>query len=147
VRYLLLSFLLAVVACCDPLPIRPDPKLTPGAILTTDVSKVCVPNYSQSVRHTSDSLKQKIYRKYRINPKAGKYEVDHRVPLGLGGADVESNLWIQSYLTSLWNAHTKDWLEDYVHARVCHNHSMTLVEGQAVFLGDWIAAYKKFHVR
>ena len=36
-------------------PVVPDPKLTPGAVVTTDVTAICQPGYSRSVRHTSPS--------------------------------------------------------------------------------------------
>jgi len=42
---------IALPAVAGDLPIRPDPKLTPGAVLTTDGAAVCQPGYSKSVRH------------------------------------------------------------------------------------------------
>jgi hypothetical protein len=57
-------------------PIRPDPRLTPGAVLTTDTAAVCAPGYSRTVRHTSGQLKAFVYREYGINRRQGHYEVD-----------------------------------------------------------------------
>ena len=48
-------------------PIRPDPRLTPGAVATTDANLVCQPGYSKSARHTSGKLKSFIYREYGID--------------------------------------------------------------------------------
>src|SRR5689334_10509268 len=81
----------------DALPIRPDAHLTPGAVLTTDVSKLCQPGYAKSVRHTSGKLKSEIYRVYGIDKTVGHFEIDHLISLELGGADVAANLWPQSY--------------------------------------------------
>jgi hypothetical protein len=60
--------LLARPALADD-PIRPDPHLTPGAILTSDTALVCAPGYSRTVRHTSGQLKAFVYREYGIDRK------------------------------------------------------------------------------
>ena len=48
-------------------PPAPDRRLTPGAVLTTDLSIICQPRYTKTVRHTSGKLKTQIYRKYGID--------------------------------------------------------------------------------
>src|SRR3954470_1652642 len=89
-------FIALPVAAAD-LPILPDLKLTPGAILTTDAATVCQSGYSKSVRHTSGKLKASIYREYGLDRAVSHFEVDHLISLELGGADVAANLWPQSY--------------------------------------------------
>jgi len=74
-------------------PNRPDPRLTPGAVLTTDTTIVCQHGYSASVRHTSGRMKAAIYREYGVVHGSGHYEIDHLIPLSIGGADVAANLW------------------------------------------------------
>jgi hypothetical protein len=125
------------------LPIRPDPNLTPGAILTTDSATVCQPGYSKSVRHTSGKLKASIYREYGLDRTVSHFEVDHLISLELGGADVAKNLWPQSYDTVTWNAHTKDKLEDRLHSLVCAGR-LPLEQAQRDIATDWIAAYQKY---
>jgi hypothetical protein len=128
-----------------PLPIRPDKKLTPGAIATLDVEKVCHVGYSKTVRKTSEAMKARVYARYGIvNEKGADFEIDHRVALSIGGADVEKNEWPQSYLTQPWNAYRKDVLEHYIWRRVCIQKTMTLLEGQRIFQGDWIDAYHQY---
>jgi hypothetical protein len=100
---LALSILAAAPALADAL-IRPDPRLTPGAVATTDANLVCSHGYAKSVRHTSGKLKAFIYHKYGINRRGGHYEIDHLIPLGLGGADVAANLWPESWDTRPWSA-------------------------------------------
>lgn len=142
----LVGFLfLAGCAKPQPIPIRPDPGITPGAIATLDTSKVCQSGYSKTVRHTSAALKLRVYRAYGLasQPRAD-FEVDHLIPLSLGGADAERNLWPESYTTKPWNAHVKDRLEVYIHNRVCVRHTMTLLEGQRLFQQDWTKAYTDY---
>jgi hypothetical protein len=68
------------------------------------------------------------------------------VPLEVGGNPTDPrNLWPEP-LHGPWNAHTKDKLENLMHELVCSHH-ITLAEGRAAFLGDWIAAHQKYVVR
>src|SRR5882672_5431590 len=133
------SLLITLPAIATDLPIRPDATLTPGAVLTTDAATVCQPGYSKSVRHTSGKLKAAIYREYRLDKSESHFEVDHLISLELGGADVATNLWPQSYDTEPWNAHTKDRLEDRLHALVCAGR-LPLERAQREIAADWIAA-------
>ncbi|MBF0481293.1 MAG: HNH endonuclease [Desulfovibrionaceae bacterium] len=123
----------------------PDRSLTPGAIASTDISEVCRPGYAKAHRHTPAALKERVYAAYGITRhEPGEYEVDHDVPLCLGGADEFENLWPQSYWTEPWNAHKKDRLEVYVLKLVCKDRTLSLEDGQKIFLGNWIEAYKRF---
>ena len=124
-------------------PILPDPKLTPGAVLTNDAATICQPGYSKSVRHTSGQLKHQIYVEYGIAKDTGHYEIDHLIPLGIGGADTRENLWPESHDTKPWNADVKDRLENYLHVEVCAGHIAVQVAQKAI-AADWIAAYRGY---
>jgi hypothetical protein len=137
------ALLLAFPAIAGEPPIRPDPKLTPGAVLTTDAATVCTKGYAKTVRHTPGKLKAEIYREYGIDKTAGHFEIDHLISLELGGADVAANLWPQSYDTQPWNAHVKDKVEDRLHALVCAGE-LSLEQAQREIATDWIAAYEKY---
>jgi hypothetical protein len=137
------GLLLALPAMAGDLPIRPDPQLTPGAVLTTDAATVCQSGYSKTVRHTSGKLKALIYREYGIDRASGHFEIDHLISLALGGADVAKNLWPESYDTTPWNAHIKDKLEDRLHAIVCAG-KLPIEQAQREIAMDWIAAYERY---
>jgi hypothetical protein len=101
-------FFHAVVFADQPTPIRPDPKLTPGAT-------------SKKVRNVTAELKREVYAEYGITEhKPGEYEVDHLIPLSIGGSNSIKNLWPESYRT-VWNAHVKDRLEHLRTARGTQN--------------------------
>lgn len=124
-------------------PLLPDPALTPGAVLTTDAARICKPDYSKSVRHTSLALKKEIYREYGLEWQPGHYEIDHLIPLGIGGADTRENLWPQSHYTHIWNADRKDRLEWKLHVLVCARQ-IDVAEAQRAIAANWIAAYNRF---
>jgi hypothetical protein len=106
--------------------ILPPPE-APGVVASADQDEVCGYagglTYSKRHRQTTPEMKAEAHRGQRT---CG--EIDHRLPLALGGADDVHNL--------------KDRLEVYVWHAVCKTHSMTLADGQAVFLRpDWRDAY------
>jgi hypothetical protein len=123
--------------------ILPDSRLTPGAVLSTDVQVVCVIGYSKTVRHTSGKLKASIYREYGIDKKSGTYAIDHLIPLSIGGADVAENLWPASLQTRPWNKGVKDRLELKLHRLVCKK-ALDIRVAQKAIADNWIEAYKHF---
>ncbi len=131
----------------DLLPIRPSDASTPGAIGSTDVDDVCGRGpdgrtYSQRHRQTTAEMKRDAYETYGVQRNGRDFEVDHRVPLCIGGADDQRNLWPQEGFERP-NYHDKDRLEERVCEMVCRDHSLNLQEGQAIFTGDWIAGYQR----
>ena len=139
----LAGLVVASPAWAYPDPIRPDPGLTPGAAATSDPAVFCHDGYSRSQRHTSGRLKAQVYREYGIAPRTRHYEIDHLIPLSLGGADVAANLWPQSRDTQPWNAEAKDRLEWRLLRLVC-NGQVSAPEAQQAFADDWIAAYERY---
>ena len=125
----------------------PDPSITPGLAASTDVSEVCAVGsegtYSQRHRHTTIAMKLAVLRAYgRVPGRAGDGEVDHLIPLCLGGADDLRNLWWQpgNDQGTAWTYHLKDRLEALACREVCARH-VSLREAQSWFTGDWRVAY------
>jgi hypothetical protein len=73
------------------------------------------------------------------------YEIDHLIPLCLGGSDDPSNLWPQPRrsIEQTWNAERKDRLERLMCDMVCSGQ-IDIATAQAAFSTDWIAAYKQY---
>ncbi len=136
----------AAAADQSSLPILPDPKLTPGAVLPVTKADICVPGYTKKVRNVPASVKRQVYAEYGITShKAGDFEVDHLISLELGGSNSIKNLWPQSYKTQPWNARVKDALENELHDEICSG-KIDMAAAQKEIATDWVASYKKhFH--
>ena len=124
----------------------PDHVKTPGKIdpkLTKEI--LCAKDFTTtSVRDVSEELKNKVFASYAMRPSKDPCpcEVDHFIPLEVGGSNDEENLWPQSYLTKPWNALVKDKLEDQLHSEVCKGET-ALKDAQEEIRTDWIKAYQK----
>lgn len=121
----------------------PNPLLTPGDVLAVAERDICVPGYSKKIRNVPKAVKQEVFRRYAIlNPQKGQYEVDHLVPLAIGGSNSIKNLFPQAY-QGTWNARIKDALENRLHRLVCSGKvNLSLVQKEIAT--DWIGAYKKY---
>jgi len=120
---------------------RPDPHLTPGATAPgVTVGQVCRPGYARTARHVPAAEKAEVFRRYGVSrPPAGTYEVDHLIPLELGGSNDVSNLWPEPYRGS-FGAHEKDRLENRLHAEVCAGR-LDLTTAQRNVASDWYTAW------
>ena len=125
-------------------PLSPDPKLTPGDVLTSDPKIICVSGYTQTVRDVPQTLKNQVYKIYGVTTrKPREFEVDHLISLELGGSNSIRNLWPESFLTQPFNAHVKDNLENKLHDLACSG-TITFAQAQQAIAKDWIGAYKKY---
>jgi hypothetical protein len=83
-----LLFLAPVVLAQQPTPIVPDPKLTPGDSFPVTVQGLCVPGYTKKVRNVPAEMKREVYEEYGVTSHgSGEYELDHLIPLELGGSN------------------------------------------------------------
>ncbi len=121
----------------------PDSGCTPGAIFSdVTANDVCTPGYSSSVRNVPASVKNRVYAEYGIATHSpGQYEVDHFIPLELGGSNDISNLWPEA-ANPRPGFHEKDTVENYLHDQVCSG-AMSLSDAQNAITGDWVAVYNQ----
>jgi hypothetical protein len=119
----------------------PDRHCTPGARFSRVTARdVCTPGYSGRVRNVSETTKRLVYRRYGIlRHHRGQYEVDHLIPLELGGSNSIKNLFPEA--ANPPGFHQKDRLENRFHSKVCDG-TLTLREAQRQFIVNWLQAYR-----
>ena len=114
--------------------------LNPDVTQANIGSTICVPGWSASVRPSSSytgAIKRRLLKQAGLPmSSASKYELDHVVPLSIGGAPRDlKNLRLQ-----LWKgpdgAKAKDVLEVAMHRAVCKRR-VTLEAAQSCMAGDW----------
>jgi hypothetical protein len=114
----------------------PDNACTPGAYRVLSRSAVC----STKDRPTLPAAdRRKVVGEYGVPRWSGANgELDHRVPLFLGGLTVEDNIWPER--GGIPNR--KDALESLVRRRICVDRTMRVRTGVRIFLSDWRHAYR-----
>jgi len=126
------------------LKIYPNRALTPGDVFSGVTKEViCVSGYSKTVRDVPLSLKKEVYAKYNISfpQPTGSYELDHFIPLALGGSNDAKNLWPEPALPKP-RYHEKDVVEVYLLDQVCH-HGHDLLQAQEEVRTDWYKVYQE----
>ena len=124
--------------------VLPNHALTPGAAQQASLADVCSLPHEEVVKAVSLKLRQRVFAEYDIPiAQSSRYEVDFLITPGLGGDDNIRNLWPEPYNVEMWNAHTKDVLEERLHEMVC-SHQLDLGVAQKAIATNWIAAYQKY---
>jgi hypothetical protein len=119
-----------------------DLQVTPGAIRSSAVSEICGIS-TASVRHVTPAMKKRVCNSYGI-PAARcngrNFEIDHLIPLELGGSNELTTLWPQPFSPHP-GAREKDVLENFFHRQVCSGQ-MSMRAAQHAIAQDWLSAWK-----
>jgi hypothetical protein len=118
---------------CHVAGLLPDHACTPGAVQTIDLHVVCRTS-TRGRRDVPREMRRAVFAAYGLSPHQppGSYEVDHLVPLELGGSNGQRNLWPEAAP----GFHDKDRVENELHARVCSG-AMSLQAAQREIAADW----------
>lgn len=119
-------------------PGDPDPRVTQDSIRST----ICRRGYTRAVRPSrerSHQLKIRVTRAYGIgNVPFSKIELDHLIPLSLGGSSDEKNLWPQ-FRSGPASVDDKDAIGSSLNRKVC-NGQLALRTAQRAMATNWRAA-------
>lgn len=109
--------------------------------MTTDLHAIC-DGFARERRHVDPELRRQVFAEYGIatpQPR-GAYEVDHLIPLELGGDNSIANLWPEA-AAPVPGFHEKDEVENVLHAQVCSG-AMALGAAQGLIAADWVSVWR-----
>jgi hypothetical protein len=72
-----------------------------------------------------------------------RYELDHLIPLELGGNNSAKNLWPEILTDDDSSGPSKDALENHLHALVCHDQ-LGLATAQHAIATNWLSAWNRY---
>ena len=146
------------LACADTIPqsvidAATSPRQFSTEMLNPDISQaniqetICRKGFTKTIRPATvytNGVKFKLMRETGIPEEdADKYELDHIVPLALGGHPRKlANLMLQPYEGKL-GARQKDRLELKLQHMVCSGE-LDLAIAQRQIGSDWVSAYTKY---
>ena len=128
----------------------PDSTCTPGAtdprVTQANIgSTICTRGYTATVRppvNVTERIKIERMAAYGLagQPLSAE-ELDHLIPLELGGAPADlANLWPEPW-TGNANAHMKDAVETFLNREVCRG-TIQLADAQRMIASDWLSVYR-----
>lgn len=127
----------------------PDPACTPGATnpevtQATIDSTICVRGWTRTVRAPKSAtarIKTERMAAYGVpESRRSTVELDHLIPLELGGGNTEANLWPEvSDIPGAGFRNHKDAVERRLNEQVCAGR-ITLVDAQRAIATDWTTA-------
>jgi hypothetical protein len=129
-------------------PLKEPPGVFNADVTQANVSTtICVSGWTATVRPPTSytqALKRTMLVRIGIDPgQAIAYELDHFVPLAIGGHPrSEDNLWLQRW-DGEWNAKIKDRLERKLQVMVCAG-TITLDAARTAIRTDWHGAYRQY---
>jgi hypothetical protein len=126
----------------------PDPRCTPGSIdpIVTQAnirSTICKAGWTDPHLRPPESQTE-WFKRYRAFPAYGltwyrESELDHLVPLELGGSNDATNLWPELGKPS---GNPKDKVENALNAAVCSGR-VSLAAAQKAIASNWMTAVKR----
>lgn len=137
----------AAAACALALPAVAAAQLpsgynTPGAITRATAKEVCAADYAASVKPVAGWQKNTALERYGIRPDTFSGDLDHLVPVELGGSNDPDNLWPMRGHEDMTPA-AKARLAERMKQMVCDG-KLSLKDAQNAFKKDWTKAYKQY---
>ncbi len=127
----------------------PDSSCTPGALnpAVTPASidaTICSMGWTRTIRPPQSytaPLKRALMQAYGAGDDPGAFELDHLVPLELGGAPADAmNLWPEAHEMDP-GSYEKDGFENFLRRRVCARE-LSLGEAQQQMATDWVRHWR-----
>ncbi|HZP48827.1 MAG TPA: hypothetical protein VFB07_09850 [Vicinamibacterales bacterium] len=120
----------------------PNNYYTPGKAEKVDVKALCSASYDGSSKPASDWQKAEALTRYGVRPESFGGELEHLVPVALGGSNDPDNLY-PFHGQGEYTLEAKQRLAAKLHELVCDG-KISLKQAQDVFKKDWTKGYKQY---
>ena len=117
----------------------------PGDILTNNLTIICVSGYSATVRDVPQSLREEVFARDNVfyPQPTGTTELDHIIPLCLGGSNEANNLFVE-FAEPRPGYKEKDKLENYLCDHVCAGE-INIDYAQQRIAENWYLYYQEIY--
>ena len=119
---------------------RPSTYKTPGATARVKMEQLCAPDFAASVKPVSDWQRTQALERYGLRSEGFSGELDHLVPVALGGSNDPDNLW-PFRASGTFTLEAKQALASKLQGLVCAR-KLSLKDAQDAFRKDWTFAYQ-----
>jgi len=121
---------------------RPNNFVTPGAKTKAKDAEVCAADFSGSAKAIAGWQRDEALKRYGRDASSYSGELDHLIPVSLGGSNDPDNLWPMPD-NKEYGIAAKRELEDKLHQMVCAKE-ITLKDAQDSLKKDWTKAYDRY---
>jgi len=115
---------------------------TPGAKSKANEAQVCAADFEASVKPVAKWQREQALEKYGKRPEDFTGELDHLIPVSLGGTNDPENLWPLPASKDMGPEQKKE-LDLKLHQLVC-DKTLTLKAAQDAIRKDWVKAYNQY---
>jgi ribonuclease HII len=145
VRTAWLSFMTAAVVIGVPALAGaqlPSSFQTPGAKGKANEAQICAADFEATVKPIAKWQRDQALEKYGKRPEDFTGELDHLIPVSLGGSNDPDNLWPLPDSKTMGPAQKKE-LDLKLHQMVC-DKAIKLKDAQDAIKKDWVKAYNEY---
>jgi hypothetical protein len=115
---------------------------TPGNKSKANEAQVCAADFEASVKPMAKWQRDQALERYGKRPEDFTGELDHLIPISLGGTNDPENLWPLPANKDMGPAEKKA-LDQKLHQMVC-DKTIKLKDAQDAIKKDWVKAYDQY---
>jgi hypothetical protein len=115
---------------------------TPGNKSRANEAQVCAAGFEESVKPMAKWQRDQALERYGKRPEDFTGELDHLIPISLGGTNDPENLWPLPANKDMGPAQKKA-LDLKLHQLVC-DKTLKLKDAQEAIRKDWVKAYDQY---
>ena len=118
----------------------PNNYKTPGATVKASNAQICNADFAGTLKPVAGWQQNEALERYGVRPQGFAGELDHLIPVSLGGSNDPDNLW-PFHAQGEFTLDAKNALAAKLRDMVCAG-KISLKDAQDAFKRDWTKAYR-----